>query len=270
VHPFPSLLDATAAGALATIAGADLSVSVRLAGGMLALQFAIGSANDLADARPDALGHPTKPIPAGLVAPGAARAIFAAAVLAGLFLAATVGGAALAVAIAGLGVGLLYDLRLKGTALSWLPFAVGVGLLPVYSWLGATGSLRPAFLLIVPLALLAGSSLAAANALADLDADLRAGTASVAVFLGRRPAAAMCGLTLGLVQFVVLGSSAVSSPAPIWMLAEAAAVAAGWVGWTLNAMTGEAGSRLGWEIEAVSILVLGVCWLVILSLAGSL
>ena len=38
-----------------------------------------------------------------------------------------------------LGVGLLYDLRLRGTALSWFPFAVGIPLLPVYAWLGATG-----------------------------------------------------------------------------------------------------------------------------------
>ena len=36
----------------------------------------------------------------------------------------------------------------KGTAWSWLPFAVGIPLLPVFGWLGATGTLPAAFAIL--------------------------------------------------------------------------------------------------------------------------
>jgi len=58
VHPFPSTLDAVAAGAIALIAGANPSVAARLTFGMLGLQFAIGTVNDLADAPRDRLSRP--------------------------------------------------------------------------------------------------------------------------------------------------------------------------------------------------------------------
>lgn len=145
VHPFPSTLDAVAAGAIALIAGANPSVAARLTFGMLGLQFAIGTVNDLADAPRDRLSRPQKPLPAGLVGPRQATAVFLIAVALGLWSAASVGLAPLAVAIVGLADGLAYDLRLKGTVVSWLPFAAGVALLPVYAWLGATGGLPAAF-----------------------------------------------------------------------------------------------------------------------------
>ncbi len=50
--------------------------------------------------------------------------------------------------LAGTATGYAYDLRLKATAWAWLPFAVGLPLLPVYAWVGATGrvpgAVRPA------------------------------------------------------------------------------------------------------------------------------
>jgi 4-hydroxybenzoate polyprenyltransferase len=84
VHPFPSTLDAVAAATIALIAGAEASVAVRLALGMLGLQFAIGAANDLADASRDRVGRPDKPIPAGLVNPDHATAVLLVASFAGL------------------------------------------------------------------------------------------------------------------------------------------------------------------------------------------
>ena len=41
-----------------------------------------------------------------------------------------------------LAIGYGYDLVAKGTAWSWLPFAVGIPILPVYGWLGAAGRCR--------------------------------------------------------------------------------------------------------------------------------
>jgi len=97
---------------------------------MLCLQFTIGIANDLADASSDALAKPDKPLPAGLLTSRQAGVALLATGAAGLASAASVGVPALAVGVLGLADGLLYDLRLKGTAISWAPFAAGVGLLP--------------------------------------------------------------------------------------------------------------------------------------------
>ena len=72
-------------------------------------------------------------------------------------------------------IGLAYDLRLKGTAWSWLPFAIGIPILPVFGWVGATGSLPPAFVVLVPAAVAAGAALAIGNALVDVERDRAAG-----------------------------------------------------------------------------------------------
>ena len=66
-----------------------------------------------------------------------------------------------------LAIGYAYDLRFKGTAWSWLPFAVGIPLLPVYGWVGATGGVPASFAVLVPAAVVAGAGLAVANARAD-------------------------------------------------------------------------------------------------------
>ena len=63
------------------------------------------------------------------------------AAVAGLVLALVGGPGLVLLALVGLGIGLAYDLWAKGTTLSWLPFAVGVPLLPVYGWYGATGEI---------------------------------------------------------------------------------------------------------------------------------
>ena len=45
-----------------------------------------------------------------------------------------------------------YDLVAKGTAWSWLPFAIGIPLLPAYGWLGAAGDVPASFLALLPMA----------------------------------------------------------------------------------------------------------------------
>jgi 4-hydroxybenzoate polyprenyltransferase len=270
VHPFPSALDAVATGAIALIAGAEVSVAARLAVGMLGLQFAIGAANDLADAPLDGLSRPRKPIPAGLVELRQARVVLLVAAIAGLSSAASVGSAPLAVGICGLADGLVYDLRLKGTVFAALPFAAGVALLPVYAWLGATGGLPAAFWGIVPMALLAGAVLAVANALADIERDRLAGVASVATILGRDRAIAADAAGLAFLQLAVVASSAASGPVGTALPAELAGLALGWVGLRLSASPNERVARLGWEVQAVGIVAIGAGWLAVLGSAGLL
>jgi len=270
VHPFPSTLDAVAAATIALIAGAETSVAVRLALGMLGLQFAIGAANDLADAPRDRVSRPDKPIPAGLVNPRQAVTVLLVASSAGLCVAASVGVAALAVGAVGLADGLIYDLRLKGTALSWVPFALGVGLLPMYAWIGAAGALPPAFWGIVPLAFVAGATLALANSLADLERDLLAGASSVATALGRGRALVGSAVALAFLQLAVATSTAVVGPLPAGLVAELAGAALGWLGLRLTASLNERARRLGWEVQAVGAVVMGAGWLATLGSAGLL
>ena len=80
-----------------------------------------------------------------------------------------------AVAVAGTATGYAYDLRLKTTAWAWLPFAIGLPLLPVYAWVGATGQVPAPFVLLVPLAVLAGAAVALLNGLVDVERDRAAG-----------------------------------------------------------------------------------------------
>jgi 4-hydroxybenzoate polyprenyltransferase len=270
VHPFPSALDAVAASTIALIAGAQPNLAIRLGLGMLGLQFAIGAANDVADAASDAVGKPGKPIPAGNVTGGAAVGISATAAGLGLLVAATVGLGALVVGTAGLADGLIYDLRLKRTPLAWMPFAAGVGLLPMYAWWGARGSVPAAFLLVLPLAVVAGASLALANAYVDIDRDSLSGVATVATYLGGSRTLLANKVLMACVQLIAMTTTVAIGGAGSLVLVEAGGSGLGWLGVALFYFRGGWSRSLGWEVQAVGILILGAAWLTALNSAGFL
>ncbi len=229
---------------------------------MFGLQAAIGALNDIVDAPRDAGRKPGKPIPAGLVAPRLALGIAAVAAVAGLTASAIVGPPVLGVAIAILAIGFAYDLRLKGTAWSWLPFAVGIPLLPVYAWLGAAGSLPDRFTVLLPAAVLAGAALAIGNALVDVERDRSAGVTSIAASFGPRPAwlLSVAALT-GVVGLAVASLVGWGRPIPLVLTALGAPVMALAAGAWLSASTAVARRERGWQLEVVGIAVLGGTWL---------
>ena len=246
---------------MAIVAGAEPATALRLGVAMTALQVSIGALNDLIDAPRDAGRKPGKPIPAGLVSPGVARAVVVAGGGAGLALAAPSGPSTVAVAGLVLAIGYGYDLRFKGTAWSWVPFAVGIPLLPAFGWLGTTGGLPASFAVLLPVAVVAGAALAIANARADADRDEAAGVDSVAVRLGSERAWVVNG---GLLAFVV-GAAIVTlaiGDAPTWAIAGSVAaglvVAAG-----IGVGRGRDSARLerAWEVQAVGVGLLAAAWL---------
>lgn len=185
VHPFPSILDGIVTAAFAIVAGGTPSVAAGLGLAMVGLQAGIGATNDFIDAPRDAGHKPGKPIPAGLVSRAEARNVALVAFGVGIGLAGLSGGpTGVFLAIVVVAIGLTYDLRLKGTVWSWLPFAVGIPVLPVFGWLGAAGRLPIAFLILVPAAVAAGAALAIANAFVDVERDRAAGSGSIALALG--------------------------------------------------------------------------------------
>lgn len=241
-----------------------------LALAMLALQLAIGAANDWADAPADVVADPAKPIPAGLVSRSAAAGLAVVAGVLGLVLAAFAGTAALALAAAGLATGLAYDLRLKRTRWSWLPYAIGIPLLPVFAWVGATGRLPAALLVLVPVAFVAGAALAVANALADRERDIRAGTVTVATALGPGRARRV-GIALQVVVIVAaLGSAVMLGGDPAWVAVAAGGAVVVAAGLVLGAGRSPTASRRGWEIQAVGTGVIAAGWIGSLAAAGRL
>ena len=260
-HPFPSLLDGLATFGLALVAGASAADATRLGIAMTSLQVAIGSVNDLHDAPEDAIAKRAKPIPSGLVPPGAAAVLAVVAAALGVGLSVPSGWGTVAVALAGLGIGLAYDLRLKGTAWSWLPFAIGIPLLPVYAWFGATGTLPAAFAVLVPVAVAAGAALAIGNARADAERDAASGVASIAIALGPRRAWALQVVILATVGVVAVGSALVAGAEAGQVALIAAAALVPPLAAAASRDLRPAALERAWEVEAIGVAALGVAWL---------
>ena len=266
-HPFPSLLNGLVAAAVAVVAGGDMPVAARLGIAMVALQASIGTLNDLLDAGHDAGREPPKPIPAGLVSPGEARAVWVGSAVLGLLLVVPSGGLTLVVAVIGLLDGYAYDRFAKGTEWSWLPFAVGIPLVPVFGWVGTGTPLPAPFAILVPCAMLAGAALAIANASADLERDLASGTASVAARLGLQRAwlvhAGLLAVAVMIMAATLLAATPGSGSLAIAALGVAIVIAGAALGATAGDHLATARQRgLGWEVEAVGMGLLATAWLV--------
>lgn len=236
-----------------------MELALRLGVSMTLLQLGIGTVNDVVDAPYDAGRKDGKPIPAGLVSPAAARTLAIACFAGGVWLAGTVSPALALLAGVVLVIGLAYDLRLKGTAWSWLPFAVGVPVLPVYGWFGATGMLHPLFVPLVPAAMLAGAALAIANSLVDVERDVASERSSIAAALGRGRAA---GVVIALlVAVMLLDAVAVASAGALGVLGIGSVVA------VLFTVAAAAWARRrpddaewSWRVQAVGLGVAGLAF----------
>ena len=263
------MLDGVVVALVAVVARADMAVAVGLGVSMTLIQFAIGALNDVTDAPRDTGRRSGKPIPAGLVSIGLARRIVRACAAGGVLL-ALIGGPALAVlALVGLGVGVTYDLRAKGTTMSWLPLAVGIPLLPVYGWFGATGSLPGVFLVLVPAAANAGTALAIANAVVDMERDEAAGSSSIALALGPGRSAILVLALHVVVAALAVGTAVMRGTPPGWfaamLLAAAAPLGGAIVGLVAARHGGPPLREVAWEIQAVGTGLLAVAWLGALS-----
>jgi 4-hydroxybenzoate polyprenyltransferase len=243
---------------------------VRLFVAMLGIQVAIGALNDVVDAPLDAVGKPRKPIPAGLVARRAGLAIAGGGALVGLGLSLMSNAATLVVGAACLGLGWVYDLRLSRTALSWLPLALALPLLPLHAWLGAVGAAPPAVLALVPVGVLAGTGLALANGIVDVERDASAGRVGLVVMLGRARAWLAQTVLLTIAAGLALVLSPGGAPADGRVGGVLSVLRVGGLTLGCGALVGGAvilraartGVReRGWELEALGVAGLGIGWL---------
>lgn len=259
---------------VALVGGGGPRAALTLGASMTLLQFAIGALNDLVDAPRDAVARTDKAIPAGLVSRPTAGLVVAGSAVAGLALAATGGPGLVLLAVLVLGIGAAYDLRARGTAWSWVPLAVGVPILPVFGWFGATGLLPGIFIVLVPAAANAGAALAIANAVVDIERDEAAGSASIAVALGPGRSSAIVLLLHVVVAALAVATAATLGSPEGWVAAIALSavvpVGGGIVGIAAALRSGVSGRELAWEIQAVGTGLLAVAWIGALSASAGM
>ncbi|MCL3862242.1 UbiA family prenyltransferase [Actinotalea sp. K2] len=260
-HAGPTLLVTGLTGALAIGVGAPGGTAVLVTAAVLAGQLSVGWSNDWLDAGRDALVERSeKPVVAGLIRPGTLRtaALVAAAGCVVLSLATgLVPGTVHLVAVAGAWA---YNLRLKNTAASWLPYAVSFGLLPVFIVLALPGRPVPPWWVVLGASLL-GVGAHVANVLPDLEDDAATGVRGLPHRWGRaRSTVLALSVLVAAVGVIVLGPPPPVTPAG-WSGAGAALLLAG-AGAAAAHRDGR--SRLPF---ALSMAVAAVC-VVLLVLAG--
>lgn len=174
---------------------------------MLLVQFSIGVSNDLLDRRYDSIAKPWKPIPSGKVKKRTAAIICVSMVASAIVLCSLLGWLPLGIMLFGLGCGLGYNLGLKRTLFSWLPFALAVPTLLL--WARVINGDTPIVLLwAYPLGLLLGPALNLANQLSGAEEAASSGEHSfiqyLGVVLGRRVTVGLFLLTSLCMPIVVL------------------------------------------------------------------
>ncbi|MFC8076141.1 UbiA family prenyltransferase [Streptomyces sp. NPDC057307] len=183
-HPGPVVAVTALTLALALTAGHGAGRWALLTAAVLTGQLSVGWCNDAYDARRDIVnGRRDKPVAAGTVGRGTVwRAAFGAlALCVPLSLACGVlAGTAHLIAVA---AAWAYNLRLKATPLSWLPYAIGFASLPALVSLSLPGSPWPAWWAVTGGALL-GVGAHLADVLPDIRGDLATGVRGLPHRLG--------------------------------------------------------------------------------------
>jgi 4-hydroxybenzoate polyprenyltransferase len=265
IHPFPTLLNVAATAGLAFVAaGGEPSASVlaRMLLVMLCAQSAIGNTNDIFDRDLDAAAKPWKPIPAGIVP--APAAIAAAIALLGITIGvgATLGAGSLALAALGTGCGLIYDVRLKRTPLSAVPYMIAIPTLPLWVWL-TLGEWDAVLLWVLPLGALIGLALHLANTLPDIEGDSANGVRGLAHALGARGSmfVAWAAFALALAISLALGAI-VSYDVRVYVSAFGAGVACLAAGVIAYAIRRDEGAlQFGFGILSIGAAILAAGWL---------
>ncbi|MGI8998758.1 MAG: UbiA family prenyltransferase [Candidatus Limnocylindria bacterium] len=207
VHPAPTVAVVTLAAALAAIlslqsggpAAGPRVVLITLS--VLGSQIMTGALNDWADRDRDARVQRTKPIPSGSVQPRTALALAAAGLALQIMTSIPLGPEPLLIGLGASASAAAYNLWLSRRPMSFLPYLVSFGLLPVWVATGVGAPLEriaAAPLLVGPFAVAAHL----ANTVRDFDADRQIGSGNLAQLLGRRPAFA---LAYGLAMTVGIG-----------------------------------------------------------------
>lgn len=205
-HPLPAAAVTLFSAVLAAAAGHGPSGTALTAAAVAAGQLSVGWSNDRADLRRDlATGRRDKPLVTSALPAAAVTRAAAGALLLCVPLSLAAGLLAGAAHLVGVAAAWAYNLRLKGTAASWFPYALAFGLLPAFVTLGLPGRPWPPLWLTGAAALL-GAGAHFANVLPDIADDLATGVRGLPQRLGaRRSAALAAALVLASTAALLLG-----------------------------------------------------------------
>lgn len=256
-HPGPSLLVTGVLVAIAGLAGHEVPDGTRilqLVGAMLPVQLCIGVINDVVDLPADAVSKPHKPLVRGMFSRSAATIVGVLLGVIGVGVAATINAPTLGLDALALAAGLAYDLGLRRTPLSWVPWWCGMAVLPLEGY-ASVGAVPSRLLALIPLAGLIAIGLQVANALPDIDGDRLAGRRSLPVLLGvdrSRWAGPVALAAAAVVALLLAGPLGQAGPV---FFAGAAVLGAGVVAVVV------AGLRRPFPVLAVATAIFAIAWL---------
>lgn len=226
-HPGPSLTVTVVATVLAATTGRGLGGTVLTASAVLTGQLSVGWCNDRADLHRDiATGRRDKPLTTGTVTPRTVATAALCALVLCVPLSLAMGPAAGGVHLVAVALAWSYNLGIKRTPLSWLPYAAAFALLPAVVTLGLPNHPWPPGWAMAAGALL-GIGAHASNVLPDIEDDLTTGVRGLPQRLGAHRARLMAAVPLLAASTVlVLGPSTPAGPLEWTGLAVTSALAA--------------------------------------------
>jgi 4-hydroxybenzoate polyprenyltransferase len=209
-HPEPTVAVTAFALILAGVARNDAGTVFTVGLAVLFGQLVIGWSNDRLDVGRDAAaGRADKPLATGDLSPGLVDGALAVAAAGALVCSFALGWRAGAASVWVVGWGVAYNLGLKATVASWVPYALAFGALPAVATLALYTPRWPPLWVIGAGALL-GVAANLTNALPDLVDDAHTGVRGLPHRLGARrslllAAALLCAVT-ALVVFGPMGA----------------------------------------------------------------
>ena len=229
-----------------------------LAGLLACNQYAAGALNDAVDAPADAAADRGKPIQAGWISRRAVAALAVAAGLASLGFGLALGPATFALAVVGLACAWAYDLWLKGTVASTLPFAVALPIVPLFGY-GAAGRFPAVLWWAWPTGALLAVAVNLADSLPDVERDRATGVRGLAARLGVGRAAAVAAASYAAALLLALVSGLDAGDRPVLVAAVALAAVLGLAALPAGAR-GPEGRRVAYRLLLAGMVVLAVGW----------
>jgi 4-hydroxybenzoate polyprenyltransferase len=261
-HPQPTAAVTVLSTVLAVASGRDARGCVLVACTVLTGQLSIGWSNDVLDVHRDRTTHRSdKPVATGEVTSRAVTLAAVSALVLCVPLSLANGLQAGTAHLVGVGGGWAYNLGLKRTWVSWLPYAVSFGLLPAFVVLGLPGAPAPPLWLVA-----AGSCLGVAahmfNVLPDLDDDRATGVRSLPVLLGSTGARVVgCLLLVAVAVLLTFGPPGRPGAAGLFGLVLAAGLAV---------VAATAGRTAGSRLPFLLVILAAAVDLVLLVAAGAI
>jgi 4-hydroxybenzoate polyprenyltransferase len=220
-HPEPTAAVTAVAAALAAAVGRGVGGTVAVAAAVLAGQLSVGWMNDYLDRDRDVrVRRADKPLAAGALTAATLRAAMLVAAVAVVPLSLLSGWQAGSLHLVAVLSAWSYNLRLKRSVLSVLPYGVSFGLLPAFVTAGLPG--HPVFGWLVAAGALLGTGAHFANVLPDIADDLATGVRGLPHRLGPTGSRVAAGLLLTAASVVL----ALGPPGPPGVLGAGAVVVA--------------------------------------------